>query len=219
MADTVTLQAWVAYLFDHPVESSAWYFAVDAIYLQPGGQRVAELVAETFEQSATLLQPFSDAQLNQGFWFLLGTSGHMFELTDAAVAWPVRQRAWRSIVPLFREVMARRCTPALSHLDEPGASPLNLACYMWWDLMPVAPAPTSSDTSRRLLDDELLAVMTALLKIPHDACRESALHGLGHWALSEKRAVPAIDTFLARSADLRPDLLAYAKAARSGCIL
>jgi hypothetical protein len=135
------------------------------------------------------------------------------------VAWPVRQRAWRSIVPLFREVMARRCTPALSHLDEPGASPLNLACYMWWDLMPVAPAPTSSDTSRRLLDDELLAVMTALLKIPHDACRESALHGLGHWALSEKRAVPAIDTFLARSADLRPDLLAYAKAARSGCIL
>ena len=219
MADTVTLPTWVAYLFDHPVESSAWYFAVDAMYLSPGPQRVAELVAETFEQSATLLRPFSDAQLNQGFWFLLGSSDHMHQLTDASVAWPVRQRAWRSIIPLFREVMAPRCTPALSHLDEPGASPLNLACYMWWDMMPVGPDPTSRDASRRPLDEELLAVMTALLEIPHDACRESALHGLGHWTFKHAPAIAAIDAFLARSADLRPELLAYAKAARTGCIL
>ena len=57
------------------------------------------------------------------------------------------------------------------------------------------------------------------LALRHDACRESALHGLGHW----HRAYPAeteriIDDFLATNQGIREELLRYALAARSGCI-
>jgi hypothetical protein len=52
----------------------------------------------------------------------------------------------------------------------------------------------------------------------HDACRESALHGLGHLALFDPEAAPIADTFIARSHDVRPELLAYARQARTGHI-
>jgi len=200
---SVSLTAWVSYLFDRPVSDPAWHFELHAPWLDPAPERVAELIAETFERAGTLLQPFSGAQLNQGFWFLLGSSGHLSALTNASVAWPLRRRALHSFVPLFRDVMAPRCAPCLSHLDEPGATSLNSACYMWWDLLPIAPATRPADASLRLLQDEVLAVLTQLLQIPHDACRESALHGLGHWAFGDPRATSVIDAFLARTPDLR----------------
>jgi hypothetical protein len=46
--------------------------------LRPG--LAAELIAETLEGGRTLLQPFSDEQLNQAFSFLLnsGNSDYMY---------------------------------------------------------------------------------------------------------------------------------------------
>ena len=69
------------------------------------------------------------------------------------------------------------------------------------------------------INAELLDVMRHTLALPHDACRESALHGLGHW----HRASPAetadiIDGFLARNEGIRDELRRYALAARCGCI-
>jgi hypothetical protein len=69
------------------------------------------------------------------------------------------------------------------------------------------------------VDAEFLEVMRQALALPHDACRESALHGLGHW----HRAYPSqttgiIDEFLARNGDVRDELRSYALAARCGCV-
>lgn len=219
-AEPVSLSQWIAYIFDHPVADPAWHFSVDSPLLDPGPTRVAELIAETFEAAGTLLQPFSDAQLNQAFWFLVnsGSSDYMFCLSNPSVPWPLRRRALRSFVPLFRQVMARRCSPVLSHLDEPAASPLNSACYMWWDIIPLSGSP-DWDRLDAALTEEVLAVLSELVEIPHDACRECALHGLGHWALFHPRAASIIDAFLARAHGPRPELLAYATQARSGHIL
>jgi hypothetical protein len=221
MTSDVTLDQWVGYVFDHPVADPAWHFAVDSPYLELRPERTAELIAQTFEEGRLLLQPFSNEQLNQAFWFLLnsGNSDYMFSLTDASVPWPVTRRALRSFVPLFREVMAARCSPSLSHLDESGATALNSACYMWWDLMPISEASAVGDSRKRPVHDEVLAVLAELLEIPHDACRESALHGLGHWALFNPGAAAVIDEFLGRSTGLRRELLNYARQARAGCIL
>lgn len=214
-----TLDQWIRFVFDHPVAETAWHFDIDAPYLELPPARTAELVAETFERSGELLQRFSDAQLNQGLWFLLhsGSSDYMFCLTLASVPWPVRRRALRSFVPLFRDVIADRCTRSLSHRSEPG-SDLNSACYMWWDLLPLG---GDGDAGRPPdnLKAEALAVLAELLETPHDACRESALHGLGHLALDHPEAALIIDRFIERSPDLRPELLAYARQARTGYIL
>ncbi len=220
MVDTVSLPEWVAYLFDRPVEEPAWHFSIDCDDLEPGPARVAELVAETFERGAELLRPFSDAQLNQGFWYLVsgGGSDYMFCLSDGSVPWPLRRRALRSFVPLFRDVMATRCPPTLSHRDELGATPLNSACYMWWDILPLSER-TGVDDRDTLLTDEVLGVLSALLEIPHDACRESAIHGLGHWGLFHTKARELIEAFLADTRGLRPELVVYAEQAKTGCIL
>jgi hypothetical protein len=59
-----------------------------------------------------------------------------------------------------------------------------------------------------------------MLALPHDACRESALHGLGHWhhAYPDQTA-DIIDEFLARNEGIRDELRRYAMAARCGCVL
>ncbi len=214
-----TLDEWVRSVFDHPVTEIAWHFDVAAPELPLTKVRTAELVAETFERSGELLRPFTDAQLNQGFWFLIcgGNSNYMWCLTDASVPWPERRRALRVFLPLFRDVMATRCAPSLSHRSEPG-SPLNSACFMWWDLLPLD-ATWPEGRLPEPIHAEALAVLAELLDISHDACRESALHGLGHLAFFHPEVAAVVDAFIERSPDLRPELLDYARAARVGHVL
>jgi len=57
-----------------------------------------------------VLRPYSDEQLNQGFWFLLGASSDaMRGLTDQAIAWDVRERCIRSFETLSWRVARRAC--------------------------------------------------------------------------------------------------------------
>lgn len=182
------------------------------------------LVAETFERGGELLKQFSEEQLEQGFWYLVGESSpgdFMGALTDTELPAQVRLRVLRSFVPLFEQVMALRCSPHLSQLAEGGVNPLNSACYMWWDLLRFnlwlgQPEPGE-------FDDEIIATLQRLLKIPHDACRESALHGIGH--LCKERPTRReelsgiVDEFLARTPELRPELRAYAERSKIGDVL
>ena len=217
-SDSNSLTKWIEYVFGHPVTEPAWYFAMDAPGWEGPPAEVATHIADTFEQAAQLLARFTDEQLAQGFWFLLdaGGSEFMFSLLEAAVPRAVRLRALRSFVPLFEQVMAARCSQHLSHLDEPGANPLNGMCYMWWDILPIHGRPDLPD--RREFDAEALAVLERLLAIPHDACRESALHGFGHWCFDYPGVAGAIDNFLARTPGLRPQLVAYAQSAKTGVL-
>lgn len=62
-------------------------------------------------------------------------------------------------------------------------------------------------------------ILRRLLAIPHDACRESALHGLGHWAHHYPQVAGIVDEFLSSAPGLRPELIAYAERARIGNVL
>jgi hypothetical protein len=172
------LAKWIEYVFDHPVTEPAWHWAQDAPRWEGPTAEVATHIAETFEESGRLLARFSDEQLNQAFWFLVSNSfsDSMRALVDPGVPSPSRLRALRSFVPLFEQIMAARCSPHLSHLDEHGASPLNSACYMWGDILPIQGCPEES--VRTEFDAEVLVLLRRLLSILHDACRESALHGV-----------------------------------------
>ena len=139
---------------------------------------------------------------------------------DDSVPWPDRERCVRAIVCLFKSLFAVRCAPQLSHLipPEPGLGLINTVCYMWWERFPlVMGEPQHPDQD--LLDETLFDVMRQTLEIPHDACRESALHGLGHWCLHNPQQVETvIDAFLVRNRDLRPELQRYAIKARAGYV-
>lgn len=67
--------------------------------------------------------------------------------------------------------------------------------------------------------EALIEAMGRILAIPHPASQESALHGLGHWGEhAPARAEALIDAYLAGNHAARPELINYARAARSGCI-
>jgi hypothetical protein len=211
-----SLAKWIEHVFDHPVTDPAWHWALDAPKWEGPPAQVATHIAQTFEDSGRLLAGFSDEQLNQAFWFLVSNicSEFMYALVDPAVPSASRLRALRSFVPLFEQVMATRCSPHLSHLDEHGANPLNSACYMWWDILPINACP--EEPARAEFDAEVLAVLRRLLAIPHDACRESALHGISEWSMNYPQVSGIVEDFLACTLDLRPELVSYAQRAKVG---
>ncbi len=211
----VSLRNWISFLFDHPVP---YNWSGDSTGWPDSSEQIVRLIAETFEHSGELLARFSDIQLDQAFQFLLdaGGSEFMFSLVQSDVPTALRLRALRSFVPLFDQVMAVRCSQHLSHLDEPGARPLNGICYMWWDVLPIHGRPDLPE--RTEFDSEVLLVLQRLLNIPHDACRESALHGLGHWSIYYPKVADIIDEFLSHSPDMRHELVAYAKSAKTGVL-
>ena len=210
---------WILYLFDHVVSEPKWYFETEApVWVGPPELNV-EYITRLFENPVSVLSDYSDAQLNQGFWFLVsnGASDCMFALMEESIPIERRLRCIQSFVSVFVKIFAARCSPHLSHLDEPGASPLNLACYMWWDIIPLGGPPNSS--SGKLLNAAALGVMAETLNTESIACQESALHGLGHWHSAYPAEVESIiDRFLASHYRLRPETVNYAKSARCGCV-
>jgi hypothetical protein len=151
---------WLRSVFDDPSNISE--------FAEPEPTDCVTYLTRLFEEPDTVLASYSDVQINGGLWFLANAScsNHMFPIIEPGVAWFNRQRAIRSIAVLFKRLFGPRCSAHLSHLDETGANPLNLVCYMWWDIFPTHGHPT--DPARADVDAELLAVMKhqALLFFP-----------------------------------------------------
>ena len=61
-----------------------------------------------------------------------------------------------------------------------------------------------------------LRVLSRLLAIPHDACRESALHGISEWQFDYPKIQGVVDEFLASTSGLRAELVSYAQQAKMG---
>src|SRR5215471_4097093 len=117
-------QEWLQYVFNHPVSDPEWYFDLAAPAFEATQEDYAELLRETFSRSGEDLAKFSDAQVNQGVWFLASPSGSnfIFSLQDGSVPAQKKVEGIRSIYELYRDCFAKRCTKTLGHIVEPGAS-------------------------------------------------------------------------------------------------
>lgn len=227
MAENLPFEAWVKYIFDHEVDSSKqeWYWDIDEEFWDEtvNPVKTVEYLTRAFEQIDVIAEAYTDAQMNQGVWFLStnAASSYMFAPLDETVSWELRQRFAASIFTLNERLFLPKCTPHLGHLMreyDPDANPLNMVCYMWWDIVPFFGQPAKPE--QREWDMLLLDVMRRTLQLESDACREGALHGLGHWQYQYPEEVQRIvDDFLWRHPDLRPGLISYAKSARGGYVL
>ena len=162
----LTFDEWLTHVFDHPVEplKQEWYWDMDRDWWEEDTADSVRFMTQAFEHAAAVLAPYSDAQLNQGLWFLASNacSSHMFALMNESLPLPERTRCILSFHQLYEQCFARRCTPHLSHLNEAGASPLNGVCYMWWDIIPFYGKP--DDPSRKELDEAMRSVSAANLQ-------------------------------------------------------
>ena len=220
--ENLTFEEWLRHVFDHPVSdlNNAWYWDIDRDWWEEDSATTLEFMTRLFEHAAELLQPYSDAQLNQGLWFLASNacSSHMFALMNESLPWSARRRCILSIHQLYEQCFARRCSSHLSHIDEPGANPLNMVCYMWWDIIPLYGKP--DDPAHSEMDEAILQVMESTLQLDSIACRESALHGLGHWQHAyPERVGQIIDRFSMRQPDLPEKLRTYMQNAYVGYVL
>jgi len=218
-SSTTAFVDWLRQVFDNPVADPAWRWGVAADIPEPAPPDCVAYLTWLFEEPESALAPYSDAQINQGLWYLVSAScsNYAFSLIEPGVAWPQRRRGLRAMATLFERLFARRCSSHLLHLDEVGAGPLNPVCYMWWEDFPTRGRPT--EPGYAAVDVELLAVMKRALALDSLACQESALHGLGHWQQDYPGVVEqTIDEFLARADGMRPELREYAEYARLGYV-
>jgi hypothetical protein len=218
----LSFEDWLAFVFDHPVNPGLpeWYWDMEAAWWDGRPVLTVSYLSRLFENAGLLLANYSDAQVNQGLWYLCSNScsDHMLAILDASVSEAERLRCVSSFKNLYEGCFLPRCTPHLSHLDEPGAGALNPICYMWWDIIPIYGKP--SEPGRAGLDQQVLSVLAYALQLDSVACQESALHGLGHWAMYYRDPVQRIiDRFLQSRPGLPETLRTYALSARSGHVL
>ena len=213
-------QEWLSHVFDHAVEvqKPQWYFGEDVPVFNASDNEIVELLGQTFHSAGNDLTKFSDEQVDQGIWYLAGTSGadFMSALASSEVPLPKRLEAIGNVYFLYSEYFARHCTEVLAHLSEEG-SPLNSSCYMFWDICRFSALEDMLEGKET--QDAILKVLERILTIEHKACREGALHGLGHIFYScHERVHKIIDCFLSKT-KLDDQLLAYARNAREGNVL
>ncbi len=206
---------WLTYIFGRAAEdddpfSMDWSFAATPV-------EVADLMRSTFLHSGRDLMAYSDRQVSLGLQALLfgNYAGFAHAVAGADVNDALKSEVVKSLLPLYKDCLAKRCPPVLGHRNESAGNPLEFVTYMFWDVSPfdVMAFRTPSCT------EALVEVLTAALRLPNDACVESALHGLGHFPRQLRhRAETAIDDWLSETPAVRSELLSYARAARSGCI-
>lgn len=213
---------WLGYLFDRPESEYGdhWSFNSAGPVWDAPNNLTAEYIARTYEDASRWMVQHSRSQIAAGLAYTwnLSLSDVGFSIRDEPVPWPLRRRAIRALVSLYENCFQNLCGPGLSNLSEGLENPLNGVCYMYWDVCPFYGQPEKKENGE--LDVECLNVMEATLAIDHDACRESALHGLGHWAgRYHSRTTSIIDRWLkAKGESLRTELRHYAEVAKRGCV-
>ena len=218
-------EEWLEFVFDHPVSDPAWYWDEDGPEFEAPEMDQAILIGETFTYAGRDLARFSDAQVNQGLWFLSSPalSDYGFSVKSETVPLEIRLAAIRGIYPLYRDCFQRRCAEKLSHLDRVGGrndlnlrTDLNPICYMFWDVTPLGYLKGHADEVA--LRDAIFGILEQTLELPHLACKEAAIHGYGEIQYYYPEKVKeAMDRFLGTEiAD--EDLRTYAENAREGRI-
>ncbi|ODR88742.1 hypothetical protein [Sinorhizobium alkalisoli] len=218
----LSYEAWLQHSFGEPVRAhgNPWFFDEDPPWWDPQPTVAIEYFTKLFSTIEQSLASFSDAQIAQGLTYLLNTSASGDNGWFLSGSTPVEKRLTcvAAIEHIFTDLFAPRCAAVLGHIDEPGAKPLNMVCYMWWDVFPCLALPDDPDCDN--LHRTAIDVMRRALQLDSIACQEAALHGLGHWARHRPdHVLPVVDAFLADGCGRRAELISYAHSARCGCIL
>lgn len=119
----VSLEDWVAWVFDHSVKRPRMALEFRNKRWDHPTASTLQVITKLFESPALPLKRFSDAQLNQGFWFLCRNGGAMQGLVDERIPWEMRLCCIRSFVALFRQPLCgeMHSLPIPSGAARPGA--------------------------------------------------------------------------------------------------
>lgn len=228
---------FVRWIFDRPYTGRDWYW--DHGFWEAGEDPAlaSDSLRCLFTNCDTLLDPYPDGQIAIGFWFLISVFRAIAGLDHPSLDLDRRRRGLDSVNALYEKLFSKRCTAQRETIDE-DSTPIDGICYMLWDACDHPPYQVCDP------EDHWRAVQAALhgepmpdveweprptidcyydiaaktLRLPNETCLISALHGLGHWHLFDRRRTEVvIDQWLKELSGLiSPTLLNYARAARVG---
>jgi len=200
---------FVSFLFDHevvplshrPEDPRPWYLDAEVDF---DPSQVVGLYTQLFTAPKRYLSPFSKAQLEEGFWAILGGNlecGVIPLIGEESLSFEIRVRCVRSMFHLFERFFA----------DES----LETFPFMWWD-----PLTFDWDCGNRnranggedlWMQNAMFETLSQILTLPSQECHRAALHGLGH--LHHPDTEVLILRYLARQETIDLALRTYAQAA------
>jgi hypothetical protein len=199
---------FVAFLFARDVQEIAernskkwdpWYWHVEVTF---DAQRTCEYYVRLFRQPAFLLERFSKAQLEEGFWGIqvanLDCSAYNIVL-DSDLPFAAKEECVRSMFDLFQHLYS--------------VDPLESSAQIWWDSFcydwTIGLRKNREDDL--MLQNVMFETLAKILDLDSEACQRSALHGLGH--LHHPDTEELIERFIDRHPRLPAEQRAYALAA------
>jgi hypothetical protein len=206
------LEDLLVFVFSHRPTGKArgskeWFWKKD-YRLKVDPTRQVVLMTQLFRRSAKLLQTYSQTQIEDGFWFIIGPAGSDWfrdQLWNRRVAWHARSKCIASIPHLYTGVFR---------------APLGAMSHMLWDLLTEDYRFGNRDPKRnrdaRRVQLAMLRALEVQLALPHREAQTAALHGLGHIGMPEART--CIRKFLRRKR-LPRSLVSYAEQALTGNLL
>jgi hypothetical protein len=178
-----------------------WYFHVDDTFDE---EIVCSYYVRLFQRPEFLLLRFSKAQLEEGFWAMMGGNlncGLKNLLSDTTLPFASRENCIVAMADLYERLFA--------------TEPLDTSVQMWWDCLCYDWHSGNRNRARggedKLLQDVFFQTLSRILSFDSETCQHAALHGLGH--LHHPETSTLIDDYLMRHPSLDPELKTYALAA------
>ncbi|HEU4881594.1 MAG TPA: hypothetical protein VFT45_05095 [Longimicrobium sp.] len=206
-----------AVVFDHPVvpgKTTAWWWAFDDAKVVIEPRRALAYMTNLFNAPEGLMDRYSAAQIDQGFWFMYSAAAEdVFgrQLWNDAEPWDDRERCIRALPRLYQALFE----PMLFLLEDYYASAMfMLPDFIVWMSRPRV---THDGADALRVCQALLDAFGEMLGSSHDATRTAALHGLGHLAHPDRADV--IRDFVRANPGLDPELRDYAERAVVGDVL
>lgn len=192
----ISFEEWVSFIFDHPVQKPPWHCG-EVNYDISDEEKILFYLTELFKNPALLLEKFSEKQIDQGFWFMLGPEGFMGVLWNPNIPFSKRKHCIDSMYDLYQ----------LLFWDHP----LESIDFMWWDMLSdiydlYDGKPRDDDDA--MVQEAMFQVLVRLLDTKNSAQAKAALHGLSH--LKHPKGKEAIDHYLLQNPDIDEELGKYA---------
>lgn len=202
-----SFEEFIAFVFDRDIPSETekwdpWHWHIEVVF---DPRRICDYYTRLFREPSFLIERFSEAQLEEGFWAI---SNDSLDCSVAKLIWSTdlpyatREECVRSMFCLFRDLFATELLDAS-------------ACMWWdslcWDLWHRGNRDRLRGGEDSSMQDVMFETLIKILLLDSETCQTAALHGLGH--LHHPATEEVIHGYIAQHPSLSEEHRNYALAA------
>ena len=189
----MTYQEFLNFLFERELSAPGWYFAEDFIEPDITGGEFIKFFNYLFEDIQKIYIRYNEPSFCLGINYVINNfCGDLcYYLLDESILETDRLSSIASMFNIFDKVFQEKCVFMNEKEYKSSSVPTyQWLCYMWWDIFPRHGVPFKQ--ALKLTDETILKTIEKILLLDNLACKESALHGLGHWCSAYPEVIERI---------------------------